>query len=328
MKKQLISIIIIFSTLSLFSQRNRGPFDVNKFEIESFLDSIAKQYDSHRYQRGFTSLDFSNYLDYGNYAYAYSEDPKLFGTPEIEGAYKERLQFGDTILFPMFMSLKQPVPLTFIYGGETDWYYVNFCITKKGNYGFISSDSYIDVHYIKPIPNTDYLLFRWSPQAIVYKNDYTKRKYLNTSEIVFFSDNNLLVYCIDLRNDKDYMNMYTFQIDTWTEKYIGKGFSPKFIDTGVVYWSKEEEGKKTEKVHFYNLNTKTDEVIFVAPDSLTLWSCGPDECDSHNIKIKEGNNESYIYLEFCSTIVRPGEDECGQPTNILINRKGEIIKIE
>jgi hypothetical protein len=324
----LVGLFVLPSTLA--GQPPDGTFAVDHKEVAVYLDSITKLYNSQLQQGPNRSIDFSTFVENrSSYVSAFNEAPKLYSVPDDKSTYKKLLEFGDTLLIPLFNASYEPTELRFlILEGDLKWHYFIFCVTKDGDYGFICSDRYIRHKNIEPVSGTDYLLFRWSPQAIVLKDDFTKRKYFNTTDIVFSDDNNMLVFSVDIFDDKNYLNMYTFQLDTWTETFIGKGHSPTFIENEIVYWAKEEDETETELVHLYGFTSEKDEIIFVVPDTLTLWLCGPDRCFPQKIEVKENNNEAQIALDFCSAIIRPGDDECGRETTFIINRKGEIIGIE
>lgn len=323
-----ITIIIISFPLFIYSQTEHSLFRVNHSEVQAFLDSIIAKYKPYTHPNGNKIVDYSYFLNTKSYyLLTYGEDLKLFNDPIKGSSFKQKLNFGDTIMIPMFEGKIEPSVLSFYEDcGELCWYDYFFCLTKNGAYGFIDSRNLIGFQNIYPIPNSNYLFFRGEPKVLVDKSDFTKRRYFNTDQLNFTNDSSICVYSID--SYKDYKSIYIFKLNSWEENYIGKGFKPKFTGNEIVYWNDGNVKGITEKVHLYSLVNNNDKVIFIVPDSLTLWEVGPDRNYPSEIQIKNIDNEECFDLQFCSKTIQPGEEECGKKAEFLISKTGNILKIE
>ena len=318
-----ITLLLIFCISIVVNSQtvNDSSYSVNQKEILSYLDSITNSYSS-KLSRPHLNLDLSTPIKSTRkwYTYVFGDSVNIRSEPNTESNIITTLKFGDIILIPMFNGKNGNDGLSF---HESRYLSFFFCITKDGKYGFISTGDFThNKSYIKPLPGTDYLFIRHPRKAIV-KNDYSKFKIFGASNTNYSEKYQTLVYSIENYKSEKLGNIYTFSIPEWKETNIGKGYSPTFIDDDIVYWTKEDE-----KIHLYNYKTGIDSVIFSVPDSLTMWLCGPDYCFPLKIRTKNTNNQNLIYLNFCSKIIKPGEDECGTEVKFLITRKGEIIDFE
>ncbi len=326
--KTILTILSIVFSIVAYSQIDTGSFIVNQSDIDLYLDSIsnvyAKSAESYKKQNLLAPIKSGR----EGYYYIFGDSVKLLAVPDSKSNYKTLLNFGDIILIPRYKGLPkfhgqfQYSPLYFSINSGNYHSYV-FCVTEQGNYGFIKTNEYYDQYNdIQLLPNTDYLLIKYPKKAIV-KKDYSKYKIFDAYDINYSLKHNSLVYSIEGSRFDSPGKIFTFNINSWTENYIGQGYSPIFIEDDIIYWT-----KKDEKIHRYNFVIQVDSIIFSVPDSLTMWLCGPDNCFPLKIRTKNINNQNLIYLNFCSKIIKPGEDECGTEVKFLITRKGEIIEIE
>ncbi len=319
---KLLTILLLSLSVSIYSQSENRLFEVNQTKVDSYLDSICRLYVKNLNTN--KQLDLSTPIKSarGGTHHIFGDSVKLRSAPTDSSGFKKLLGFQDIVFIPRYEGRLQYYPLTFnIRPGRYDHYL--FCITEQGQYGFINSNEYTHSNnYIKKLPNIDFLLIE-RPKIAIIKNDYSEFRIFEVSKIDYSEKFKSLVYSIEDYRSEKLGKIFTFNIESWTENYIGQGYSPIFIEDDIIYWT-----KKDEKIHRYNLGTLIDSTIFSVPDSLTMWLCGPDFCYPGKIRTKKIRGEDLIHLFFCSKIIKPGEDECGTEANFLITKKGEIREIE
>jgi hypothetical protein len=283
MKSLVFSLLFILICFSSFSQSIEEIYSSKKNEIVRYLDSTYKAFESQ--SNKFDTLNYSNPIGFQKLA-VFGDSVKLLETPSKDSKILSVLSFGDSVYIPYYNTKYKDGgqfhgSIFFVYFfKEMENEYVQFCLTEDGIFSFIKRDDlfiyYGEEAVVIPVPENNCLIYKEWLKLGVVKNDFSKSSVLYTQNIDFSEDKEIIAFSVDKYDEPDYQSIYLFNLKTWIKTYVAEGFSPKFIDNCIVYYSgsitQRKDQEISEKLHIYDLISKTDNVIFTVQDSLTLWN--------------------------------------------------------
>lgn len=283
MKSFAFSLLFLLICISSFSQTIEEIYASKKNEIVRYLDSTYKTYESQ--SNKYDTLDYSNPVGFQKIA-VFSDSVKLLDAPSMDSKILSVLSFGDSVYIPYYNIRNQNggrfnESIIFVYNfKEIENECVQFCLTEKGIFGFIKRDDlfiyYGEEAVVIPVPEYNCLIYKEWLKLGVVKSDFSKSSVLYTQNIDFSKDKEIIAYSVDKFDEYDFQSIYLFNLKTWVKTYVAEGFSPKFVNNSIIYYSGAiqwgGDPEITEKIHSYDLISKTDKVIYTVPDSLTLWN--------------------------------------------------------
>jgi hypothetical protein len=343
MKKPLLIVCLLVLAITTFPQSEYKFYSNLQPKVVPFLDSIIKVYSDH-FQCPEKEINYKVNPQTITKFIVFGENVNLKEAPNDSAKAIMPLKFSDFVYLPQYLS-KDVHCGYYLFGGGVNFDYscgvkcrnsYSFIFLENGKYGFINTknlfkqnnrfmyESYFDDDKYYSVHGSDLLIFQHSGKTAIVNYDLTEKFIFNSIDFSISPDGNMLAYSINDNKDSCYQQLYIFNLATWQNEYILKGFSPSFFGDELIYWTKSLDIKKSEEIHIFETEDETDRIIFAVPDSMTLMACDPEFKRPHKI-VKDSLVTGYeLKLSLC---LKNGNIQ-HTPYTIWISPRGEEIKIK